>query len=132
MQHKATIRKPNKERSSLEEEELYSQLPAELQRAVNLAKEKGASSWLTVLPLIEHGFSLHKLAFHDALVLRYGWTPSKQPMKCACECSFSVEHALSCAKGAFPTIRNNEIRDLTAHLITEVCNDVRIEPDPNN
>ena len=50
-------------------------------------------------------------------------------MKCACGCNFSVEHALSCARGAFPTIRHNEIRDLTAHLLTEVCNDVRIEPD---
>ena len=41
----------------------------------------------------------------------------------------TVEHALSCAKGGFPTIRHNEIRDLTANLLTEVCNDVRIEPD---
>ncbi len=29
----------------------------------------------------------------------------------------------------FSTIRHNEIRDLTADLLTEVCNDVRIEPD---
>ena len=40
-----------------------------------------------------------------------------------------MEHALSCARGAFPSIRHNEIRDLTANLLTEVCNDVRIEPD---
>ena len=32
---------------------LHPLLPIELQRA-------GASSWLTVLPLDEHGFSLHK------------------------------------------------------------------------
>ena len=29
----------------------------------------------------------------------------------------------------FPSIRHNEIRDLTANLLTEVCNDVCIEPD---
>ncbi len=46
-----------------------------------------------------------------------------------CSKAFSTEHALSCAKGGFPTIRHNEIRDLTADLLTEVCNDVRIEPD---
>ena len=40
-----------------------------------------------------------------------------------------MEHALSCARGAFPSIRHNEIRDLTANLLTEVRNDVRIEPD---
>ena len=42
---------------------------------------------------------------------------------------FSVEHALSCAKGGFPSIRHNEIRDLTATLLTEVCHDVCIEPE---
>ena len=41
---------------------------------------------------------------------------------------FSVEHALSCPKGVFPSIRHNEIWDLTATLLTEVCNDVCIEP----
>ena len=39
-----------------------------------------------------------------------------------------MEHALSCPKGGFPTIRHNEIRDLTANLMTEVCHDVCIEP----
>ncbi len=43
--------------------------------------------------------------------------------------ALSIEHALSCAKGGFPTIRHNEIRDLTADLLTEVCNDIRIESD---
>ena len=36
--------------------------------------------------------------------------------------------ALSCAKGGFPSIRHNEIRDLTANLLTEVCSEVCIEP----
>ena len=39
----------------------------------------------------------------------------------------SVEHALSCARGGFPTIRHNKVRDLTTNLLTEVCKDVRIE-----
>ena len=39
-----------------------------------------------------------------------------------------MEHALSCAKGGFPSIRHNEIRNLMATLLTEVCHDVRIEP----
>jgi len=33
-----------------------------------------------------------------------------------------------CPTGGFPTIRHNEIRDLTAALLTEVCHDVAIEP----
>ena len=34
---------------------------------------------------------------------------------------------LSCPKGGFPSI-HHEIRDLTANLLTEVCNDICIEP----
>ena len=40
-----------------------------------------------------------------------------------------MDHALSCPKGGFPSIRHNEIRDLTANLLSEVCSDVSIEPD---
>ena len=98
-------------------------------RAIDLAKEKSASTWLTVRPLKDHGFSLHTSAFHNALALWYGWTPSKQPLKCECGNNFTVEYTLSCARGGFPTIRHDEIRDLTAHLLREVCNDVRIEPE---
>ena len=103
-------------------------MPVSLRRAADLATEKGSSTWLTALPLAEHGFALHKGAFHDALALRYGWAPSEMPSKCACGNNLSVEHALSCAKGGFPSIRHNEIRDLTATLLTEVCHDVCIEP----
>ncbi len=36
---------------------------------------------------------------------------------------------MSCARGGFPSIRHNEIRDLTATLLTEVCNNVCTEPE---
>ena len=35
---------------------------------------------------------------------------------------------MSCKKGGFITIRHNDLRDLTANLLTEVCKDVDIEP----
>ena len=38
-------------------------------------------------------------------------------------------HAMSCPKGGFPSIRHNEVRALTATLLTEVCHDVCVEPD---
>ena len=41
----------------------------------------------------------------------------------------SVEQALSCAKGGFPIVRHNEIRDLTANMLIEVCKDVSVEPE---
>ena len=92
------------------------------------ASEKGASSWLTALPLNHHGFSLHKGAFRDELCLRYGWTPERLPSKCVCGLQFNPEHALSCPTSVFPSRRHNEIRDLLATLITEVYYDVATEP----
>ncbi len=99
-----------------------------LRRAVDLASEKGASSWLTSLPLSGFGFTLHKGAFRDALSLRYGWLPSNSPTHCDCGSLFTVDHCLSCCKGGFLTLRHNEIRDLTARLVTEVSHEVRVEP----
>ena len=42
--------------------------------------------------------------------------------------SFTVQHALSCPKGGFPSIRHNELRDFTASLLKETCNGVATEP----
>ena len=98
------------------------------QHSMDLAQEKGVSNWLTTLPIDENGFTLHKGAFRDAIALRYGWLPSNIPSTCTCGKSFTVEHALSCSLGGFPSIRQNEIRDLTANLMTEVCHNVSIEP----
>lgn len=100
----------------------------QLRHAIVLAQEKGASTWLTSLPLEEFGFALHKGAFRDALALRYGWLPSNMPSHCACGTHFSVEHALSCPKGGFPSIRHNEVRDTVSSWLSEVCNDVCVEP----
>ncbi len=76
----------------------------------------------------EHGFALHKGAFRDALCLCYGWRPPNLPSQCVCGKFFTVEHALSCPRGGFPSIRHNEIRDMTATLMSKVCHNVKIEP----
>ena len=33
-----------------------------------------------------------------------------------------------CPRGGYPTLRHNEIRDLMADLLQEVCHDVTVEP----
>ena len=97
-------------------------------RAVQLAQEKGASSWLSALPLEEHGFALHKGGFRDAICLRYLWDLPRTPEHCAYGQKFGVDHAMCCPKGGFPTLRHNEVWDLTADLLTEICGDVEREP----
>ena len=47
--------------------------PKPLQRAIAVARQKGASSWLTAIPSAEHETILHKGDFLDALHIRYGW-----------------------------------------------------------
>ena len=76
----------------------------------------------------EFNLSLHKGAFRDAVALRYGWPPLNLPSHCSCGSNFTVQHALSCPMGGFPTLRHNEERDLTADLMAEVCHDVCTEP----
>ena len=39
-----------------------------------------------------------------------------------------IQHAVSFKKGGFITIRHNDLRNLTAHLLMEVCKDVDLEP----
>ena len=79
--------------------------------------------WLSCLPIEEFGFSLHRRAFLDSIDLRYCWYLSNTPLSCVCGNSFSVSHTLSCPRDGFP---HNEIHDLTARLLTEVCNNIRI------
>ena len=56
-----------------------------------------------------------------------GWSLSNIPQMCNCGKPFSDDHAMVCHMGGFPTIRHNEIRDITALLLTEVHN-VATEP----
>ena len=97
-------------------------------RLMEIASEKGASSWLTVLPIQEHGYHLHKGSFRDALCMRYGWQPPLLPTTCVCHKAFSVEHCLSCPNGGYTIFRHNELRDVTAQLLAETCHNVTTEP----
>ena len=107
---------------------LCDQLSPQLRRAFEAASERGALCWLTTLPIAEHGFALSKGEFHDALCLKFGWQPVNLPQTCVCGKPFCVEHAFTCPCGGFPSIRHNEVRDLTASLLSEVCSDVGVEP----
>ena len=103
-------------------------LTPSLQHSFDLAGERGASVWLSALPIEANGFALHMSAFRDALCLRYGWALRDLPSRCVCGNEGTVDHLLSCPNGGFPSIRHNELRDITATLLSEVCNNVTIEP----
>ncbi len=52
----------------------------------------------------------------------------KIPRQCACGAKNSLDHSLSCKKGGFVSLRHNQVRDLEASMLTEVCKDVVVEP----
>lgn len=89
------VRRMKHERFIQAADSLKQSLSASLQCSMNLAQEKGSSTWLTSLPIQAFGFALHKRAFQDALVLRYNWQLLQAPSACACGTKFSVEHACS-------------------------------------
>ena len=96
-------------------------------RAVKLSQEKGSSSWLSIIPLKEMGFTLNKEEFHDAVSLQYDWEINDIPRECVCGERFNVIHAMICMKGGFVVQRHNELRDSGAELLNLVCKDVEAE-----
>ena len=109
-------------------EQLKTSLPRRTRRAVDLACEKGASSWLTAIPLKDMNFDLSKRELRDVLRLRYDWAIPDSPSVCVCGCDFNADHAMICQRGGLIIQRHNEIRDLEAELLDMVCHDVAVEP----
>ena len=66
--------KENHQRLCDKFEEVKNDLPHRTKRAVDLETEKGASSWLTVLPIKDIYLTLNKReSGKDAIHLRYDW-----------------------------------------------------------
>ena len=103
-------------------------LDARRLRLYEAITEKGASNWLNSLPLKEHNFHLEKQKFWDTIRTRYGIELARLPNKCVCNADFTIEHALNCKLGGFVSTRHNDVRDFTAQLLSEVANDVALEP----
>ncbi len=106
------IRNANRLRDISAAKDLENVLTNDQKRQISHAKEKGASSWLTVLPIEEHGFFLNKGEFRDSLHLHYGWEIGNTPGTCVCSSPFTINHAMTCKRGGFPIMRHNEISSL--------------------
>ena len=96
---------------------------------LDLASEKGASSWLTALPLQTFGYSLNKQQFTDALALRYDYNIKNSARLCSCGEPNTVNHLLVCKRGGYVSLRHNSLRDVMAEMLRNAdCKDVTTEP----
>ena len=60
--------------------------------------------------------------------MRYNKYIPDLPSICPCGKPFDPYHAMECKKGGFIHARHDQMRNLEAALLSEVCNDVSIEP----
>ena len=109
-------------------QELYETLSDLDKLQLDLAAEKGASSWLTALPLKSFGFLLNKQEFGDAVCLRYNLKLKNTATSCACGEMNTINHSLICKRGGYVSFRHNSLCKVTAELLTPLCKDVILEP----
>ena len=96
-------------------------------RSIEVSRENGVSIWLRVIPIKGNGFFLEKQTW-DAKRMRYNVSLERLPTLCVCGGSFNLQHALSCPKEGLVTTRHNELKNLTAEILGEICKNMVIDP----
>ena len=114
---------------TLRQRQLRDQLSDGQKFLLEIAAEKGVSSWLTVLPSWREGTVLSKSDFRDALCIRYDQLLPGLPETCVCSHPMSTAHAFTCPTGGYTIARHNDVRDLIAECIRDAgVVDVEVEP----
>ena len=80
------------------------------------------------MQLRRYHFDLTKFEFCDGIALRYFLNPVKTPPLCACIENSTVAYALHCQKRGYKHMRQNELSDSIATLLSDVGHGVDIEP----
>ena len=65
---KAAVHRHNLANNTKEADVLIPKLTKVKQIAIEQASERGASSWLTTIPMSRYGYNLNKQAFKDAML----------------------------------------------------------------
>ena len=97
----------------------FDNLPTNKIRLNKINQEKGASTWLSTLPLEEKWYSLSKEEFWDLVKIQYGWLLSRLPNMYSCRAKYDLQHSFSCKKVGFVLLRHNHLRNMTPILIDQ-------------
>ena len=122
------LSKENENEIKNEFQRVYQIVDEKTKKLLLCAQEKGASSWLSTLPIKKLGYSLNKREFRDAVSLRYGWQIPDTPVLCGCGSDNTIDHILTCKRGGYVSMRHNALRDIEGELLRNICKDVKIEP----
>ena len=126
---KSEVTKKREEYYQLKRTEIMQTVSITQKLQIDLASEKGASSWLTALPLKAFGYVLNKQQFTDALALRYNFNIKNSARKCTCGETNTVNHLLVCKRGGYVSLRHNSLCDVIAEMLRNAdCKDVKTEP----
>ena len=101
---------------------INSPLPWDQLRSVNQSRDKGASTWLTAVPLVDHGLVLNEQEFRDSLRLKYNMPLSGLLSKCVCGGKVCRLPCPVVAQG------HDGVRSLLTSLVGKVCTNVESEP----
>jgi hypothetical protein len=102
--------------------------PDDIRLSALHAAEPGASTWLAVLPILEHGMDLTKEQWEVAMAVRYGLTLPFMPSRCGCGCVFTLRHALQCLLGGFIYWRHDALKNFFVSFMSALFPDTRSEP----
>jgi hypothetical protein len=109
---------------------LRAKFPRHLQKAMDVAQEKGGSCIITTLPLDKYDLAFKsKRDFRDLLRMRYRKDIPKLPVTCVCGKSFTLDHSQICKRGGFIHMRHDKQKLLFAENCGKVYNDVEVEPE---
>ena len=81
-----------------------------------------------MLPVVKNGFDLTEQPFWDGIKLRYDSSVANVPATSASGSIFTIQHSMCWKAGGFINIGHNDVIDLTAKFLSEVCHDVQVEP----
>ena len=98
---KYNFKKEKLQRNTERLRSLIKYLPTDKIRLNKINQGKGASTYLSTLPLKEEGHNLSKQEFWDLVKMRYEWPLSRFPNMCSWGAKHDHQHSLSCKKGGF-------------------------------
>ena len=75
--------------------ELLEEMNEKTKRRVLCAREKGASSWFSSLPLKKYGYAINKQEISNGICVRCSWSIQNRPIFCACGTRNNVDHILT-------------------------------------